>query len=308
MKKTSIILIGLLFLGIFAVSGCIQSTAEEKAERYSFVGGLKGLDMSFMANQPPARVYEGQQFTIAIDIENKGEADISEGRLIIEGVDPASFGIDEPTQTIAALPGIKKAGDSTIPGGKTIMTYIGTGKTVEATTQPMPLRITAIYPYKTTGVALICLKENIYTQTAGGSEICTLTGEKIVESSGAPLQVTYVEELPTGFNIKIENKGPGTPFIDADDTPTIAEKPGDLGFGELNKVRISAKIGDGAVAVTCSQPTLTLTNDVAETFCAANLGQAPAEFTDILTIALNYGYMQSINKNIIVENVLNLTA
>jgi hypothetical protein len=153
--------------------------------------------------------------------------------------------------------------------------------------------VSALYAYTSKAVAAACVKESIYQQTISGKEICTLTGSKTAETSGAPVKVTSIEELPTGFNIKVKNVGGGYTFkysVGAFPQNESGINP----FNEKDRVIVSSvKLGNTTITTGCSPQDLFLVNNEAQFFCRATLGGAAAEAVEQLVIELNYGYVST---------------
>ncbi|MFH0869414.1 MAG: hypothetical protein V1839_04260 [archaeon] len=284
-------LVALLLIAVMFVSGC-TSNAKQTASQVAAVGGSQGLALTFMPGQPPAEVYENNGFQIAVNVENKGEFAIDSAnpaKIFLTGIDPTSFELDpQGEQDIDKLAAVNKVGSSTIPGGQKPVIWKAKRANVPVTST-FTAQALAIYRYQTNAIATVCLKENIYQQTSGGTELCKLSEVKAVQNLGAPVKVSSIEEMPTGFKIKISNVGGGAPFVKEDGSYTATSDSNIDKYNELNKVKIKASIPH--VTVECPSDELMLVNGAAETFCQADL-TAPQEYTDLLTVTLDYGYRQ----------------
>ncbi|HKZ50114.1 MAG TPA: hypothetical protein VJ110_03880 [Candidatus Nanoarchaeia archaeon] len=329
-KRIRTIIFVLFIALIVASSGCLGKPKESKLPSdAAFVGGTSGVGIEFLPDQPPSVVFASQPFQISVKVENKGEgylrdlrtlpstisttptADAVYGYVSIAGVDPARFGLQEVQELRDFLTPVTKIGADLIPGGQTQLVFPATAPSITGAAATFPLQVIILYSYTSEAVAGVCLKENLYQQTLSGTEICKLTGTKPVESAGAPVKVTSVDELPTGFNIRIKNTGGGYPFIfRAGDPSTFPQTEGKIDrFNQRDRVRIASVIL-GETELRCSPPddpvhggkSLFLVNNEASFFCPATLGVG-REFVDQLTINLEYGYVERAVTEIEVQSI-----
>ncbi|MEM2873943.1 MAG: hypothetical protein QW063_00585 [Candidatus Nanoarchaeia archaeon] len=289
-SKTGTILLAIALIIIIAFSGCIsKQKTEQIVKQKAFIGGNEGISIEKMTGLPPDQIYEGQDFQIGVTLKNKGEAEASNIVVSVAGIDATRFQLSPVSEQLIKLSPVSKIGDTMIPGGQAQIIFNAKAPDIVGAQAQYPLQIIAIYDYSTQAVAGVCMKESLIQQTTAGPEICKLTGNKPVESSGAPMKVVSVEELPTGFNIKIKNVGRGYPFV----STTRPSNEGDINpFTQKDRVEISAKLGD--TTLTCTQSVLLLTNNEATVFCPATLS-AGAEYVEQLAIKLNYGYVERIS-------------
>lgn len=319
MDKKYAVLLVIFFAAIIAVSGCAgQTKTQQITKQAAFVGGTDGLKVSLMPGQPPSQLFSGQEFQIAIQIENKGEGNLMEitpksttgttpvfglggaavaaqyyyGYVSLSGINVESFGTVQTQAITDKLAPVKKIGTSVVPGGMTQIIFQAKAPAIAGSQAQFPLYVSALYPYTSRAVAAACVKQNIYQQTVAGKEICTITGAKAVEASGAPVKVTSIEELPTGFNIKVKNVGGGYAFkYSAAEFPKT--ESGINPFSDKDRAMISSVVlGTTDITAGCSPQELFLINNEAQFFCKANL-TAAAEAVEQLVIDLNYGYVST---------------
>jgi hypothetical protein len=307
--------IGFLIVALFAIlvafSGCSSKPKEtQTATQTAFVGGSQGLAISLLPGQPPAQIFSGQEFTIAIQVDNKGEGTTSvspvnqSGTLVstygvisLAGIDYTRFGIANTTQYItAALEPVKKIGTSTVPGGQTQVILTGASAS-------FPLQVSILYTYASKSAASVCLSENIYQQTTAGPSVCKVAGSKTVSAQGAPVKVSTVDENPAGtnkvgFSIKVKNFGKGTPFYNAVSIPTTTSG---IGYSDLNKVKInSVKVGDKDITCTPAVGnTVLLVNNEGTLYCTMDT-TGKGTIVDLLTVELGYSYSESTSSTITV--------
>ena len=90
MKKRVSLLVLMIFLLFITISGCdTGSTSAEYVDR-DYHKGTNGLEMKFLKNAPPSKIYEGDKLDIIVELENKGAwptSDIFKGKLYVSGFD-----------------------------------------------------------------------------------------------------------------------------------------------------------------------------------------------------------------------------
>jgi hypothetical protein len=327
-RRIGILLVSILMILMVASSGCLRQPKEQSLPATAaFAGGTQGLDADLLQDQPPAIVFSDQPFQIAVKVENKGEGlmrDVNTlpptpaeqgtpgevyGYVSISGVDPGRFGLAEVQELRDFLPPVQKVGTERIQGGQTQVIFPAKAPQITGAAASFPLQVVVLYTYVSEAVAGVCLKENLYQQTLSGTEICKLTGPKPVESSGAPIKVTEVDELPTGFNMRIRNVGDGSPFA-FKVGGTFPQTEGSIDrFTQKDRVRVSSvRLGD--TELNCNIPEdsnfggkqVFVINNEASFFCPATLGVGK-EFVEQLTVTLEYGYINKVSRNIEVQSI-----
>ena len=183
-------------------------------------------------------------------------------------------------------------GSQVVPGGQEEIAYAAKGYQYDvpgAGLNDLTLTATVCYPYKTTAIALACLSPNLLAETVG-KEVCKVSGEKNPQSSGAPVKVTSVVELPlgkhkAGFQVKIKDVGNGNAF----------QKPvdgcRDMKQSDLGKIAVSAALG--TTSLSCSPPTVTLAENKEATTTCKPAGDLAIEGVSqqVLTVTLGYNYL-----------------
>jgi len=97
--KYKILLIIILTIVLFSI-GCVRRPPGLEPEVIEYHKGTKGLEMSFIKNAPPAEVWEGNEFAIGLELENKGAYPIEEGYIVISGFIPDYIEVTPLEQTI----------------------------------------------------------------------------------------------------------------------------------------------------------------------------------------------------------------
>jgi len=263
-----------------------------------------------LPGQPPSQIFEVQPFLIGVQLENKGEGNLTTvppypskiyGYVSIAGIDVSRFNTTQSQEITRPLSPTMKIINSPVPGGQDQITFEAKAPDIIGAQTQYPLEVSVLYLYSSTATAAACLKENIYAATVSGKEICKLVGTKPVESSGAPIKVTSIEELPTGFNIKIKNVGTGYPFkVNAASFPKT--KSAIDQFSEKDRVAVtSVKLEDIDLTANCAPSELFLVNNEAQFFCRAELGKASAEAVKQLIVTLDYGYVSSVSTTLNIQ-------
>lgn len=338
-KKYAFMLL-IFFVAIIAVSGCTSNTKQNQiTKQAAFIGGTDGLKVSLLPGQPPSQLYSEQQFQIAVQVENKGEGDLiainptpqgptpapsptpigggvgaavasgpgpgpipglAYGYVSLAGIDVNSFQTNQTLPIREQLLPVKKVGTTPIPGGMTQIIFSAVAPNIAGAQAQFPLRVSTLYAYTSKAVAAACVKQNVYQQTVSGTEICKITETKTVEASGAPVKVTSIDELPTGFNIKVKNVGGGYAFKYST-TNFPQTESGINPFSDKDRVTVSSvKLGDTETG--CAPQELFLVNNEASFFCKANLGEAAAEAVEQLVVELNYGYVSTASTTLNVQS------
>lgn len=325
-EGVSILIVLFFIIAIFS-SGCTDSqvdteeesdttTPEEEVEEETsfYLGGDQGLSVSFPSNEPPSQIQRYTPFEISFRLNNKGEYTISninrKIQVFISGISPHTYGLSKVYDTPEGnnLKGKEKKGSTTVPGDVNTVTFSSTGYIGPAVPSGAKweqiLNGRVCYPYKTKTVSTICLKENIYKESLGNAP-CTISGEKEFENSGAPIQITEVEETPTGenkvaFRITIENKGNSQPYIgsisnceslDASQVNKIILSDMRCGNLDLKCVSGCSFSGGGTIVLYNNQATITIEGELSNTLPSR-------EYEETLILNFDYNYFEDISKKI----------
>jgi len=314
MNKKYVFVVFALFVALMMVSGCTGKPKTETIPKSAaFVGGTEGLKVSLLNTQQLSLVYNNQPFDILINLENKGEGNLATippypsqiyGYVALSGIDVTRFGTVQFQGINEDLSPVKKVGTAQVPGGQKQITFSATAPTIVGAVQ-YPLKVSVLYNYESKAVSSACLKEDVYQQTVSGKEICKIAGSKPVESSGAPIKVTSVDEVPAGknkvgFNIKVKNTGTGYPFVLAADKAFPETESKIDPYKEKDRISItSVKVGD--IIASCSPNPLLLISNEASFYCTADISVS-GETVEQLVIDLNYGYVTTATATINVQS------
>src|SRR3989338_1097796 len=192
--KNMIILI-LAVAAVFVFSACAQQLQQQAGA--TFVGGVNGLSMEFLPEAPPDEVFDGGKFPFAVNLrlKNLGEWEITSGSKIvaeISGVDPADFGLSsanlKKTPPQGMLPTRLDPNGDIIEGDILVMDFPGFNyqRTLFGDV-PATIKADACYNYGTKIVSNLCIKKDLSSRD---TSVCTVTEDKAVANSGAPVQIT----------------------------------------------------------------------------------------------------------------------
>lgn len=313
MKKelSLILLIGVLVI----IAGCDRNRDNDSEVSGAFVGGDDGLDIKFAEDEPPDRVLDAnaEDFFITVELDNKGEDDIeaSEVLVTLSGISKDQFQLDTLTKKNANfISGVFKDRNDVIGGGKDEIVFSANYK--EDLKQDFEPTITAniCYTYETRSLSNLCLRRDAVRRELEGE--CTIDAEKVIENSGAPIQVKAVKERKAGTNevtiiFELENVGSGEVFGKGAFASQVCEQdPSKENFVNVKLEPVTdlnircSKFGNtdnGAVRLN-TEGKATVTCEI-----ATNTLQESA-FEEPLNINLDYVYKQRISKAVIVENAI----
>jgi hypothetical protein len=349
-----IILVLFVFVALIFTSGCNGNTPEE--ETTSDTGGIS---VEFMPGAPPAQISEDDvSFDLGVKLENNGEYDLDEylieydtdgvvvsetGDLIsvfLLGVNPATIGLCGDDGCITelrhngGLGGAHYINSDLVPGELVHMNWVNGSDNSPfydlaiSSDQKLTFVAQVCYPYKTVATASACFSDNAYAQ-ATGSETCSVSGEKTVTNTVAPIKVTKLVENPAGrdkanaagkyaFTFTVKNVGGGTVYAN---TKSISECA-TLGVAPLNanQIEVESVLVGGLVKSECFKNTvfdeetaelisydtgrITLVDGVGTYTCTVSQQSISGDYSDVIEIRLAYNYYDQTKHDMIVKNSL----
>jgi hypothetical protein len=161
--------------------------------------------------------------------------------------------------------------------------------------------VTACYAYQTNANPMVCIDPR--PQDKLSDKACVV--QKAYPTGGgqgAPVAVTNVESeaTPTAafFRVHIQNLYPqGVVY----DQGALGKCPNQLEYMDLNKISYTVSLAGGKVA-SCQPPSpVRLANNLATIFCKFD-GLSGAAYQTPLTIKLDYGYKNSVSKQVEIQN------
>ena len=202
----SILLIILLLVSCSSNSGNQQAT-------YNFKQGIGQLNIKFLDNAPPNKIYPQNQFKIIAELDNQQAYDIVGGQVRIVGLDEKYFGVfplEESFDTLMGKSLVSPAGD------KIFMEFTGESGLLfqNAQSYSNTFFLKVKYDSKVEFSDAVCINPNLYEVYDSG---CKRQDRKSYSGQGAPLAVTRLEQVtfPAGtganveFRLDVENRGNG---------------------------------------------------------------------------------------------------
>ncbi len=319
----SIIMVGFLLIAL----GCGDKdkgttadgggTTSRGGSTDSFIGGDVGLDVKFMEGAPPSEVYDLEySFGINVRLENQGEYDVPKDSvtLKITGIDPSDFGKNGSALTKTnseELLGAKiDPQGNEIAGGIANIDFEGLqAKPVTGNVQ-FNIRSEVCYPYGTTAIAQACILEDLLgtTRKAGEEPFCEVTGEKTVENSGAPVQITSFSQSATGkdkvsFTFEVGHVGEGLLFKNASNCEA----------GLANKDKVYVKVVSDMPDLSCSGLSGSNEGEVSlygeeggekrSVVCTQKLAADRTDSEKQVKITLQYAYKEKVDTELLVKHV-----
>jgi len=207
----------LIILLILFVVGCKNNNDIQLPDVVDYHSGTQGLSMKFLENLPPDEVWEDSEFTISLELQNKGPTTIENGFIVIGGFDPSyiELGQDQIDFELQARSPSYPEGDYKIVHLKAKNINLPKG------TEEYPAAFTAraYYDYKTEATINVCINPNIYDYEGTDETGCEVKPIELAKGQGAPIAVIKVEErispltntegIEIEFKIYIENKADG---------------------------------------------------------------------------------------------------
>ncbi len=242
----------ILIMALVTVSVFLAGCGDEEpgfGKDKTFLGGTKGLEIEFMNGEPPEEVYDGGDFpfSITLKINNKGEYDIPAEDVIvsIQGFDAEEFSLSlndlekNPDEDITGY-GINPDTGEPIEPPEYYITFsdLNFQGTLSGNHQ-FPAVANICYKYLTKATTDLCIKENLLdTQD---TSVCTVSGKRKYENSGAPVQITDVEEYTAGssavrFSFRVKHIDNGNIYSE---TGELCDKA----LANKNKVNVNVDTG-----------------------------------------------------------------
>jgi len=324
MKRALLILLLLL-------AACGPKEQDYPITDKDFQKGTAGLEIE-LYNSPPDRVFEESPFQVAGEVWNRGAYASSEAYItvtmetdymcIVEGDKCVE-------QTLAYNPVFspKLTPSTGAFTGKSLSSPQGTTADfsfsmmakkldVLSVEHTAPLIFTTCYAYTTELSQDICIDPDPTTEDVCETKTITLAGQ------GAPIVITKIEPriiqksdiIVPQFLVYIENKGNGEVVnYDALQAACSSQK---LDYQQLNRVHLTSfwfsnkeyfyKNGDSSSNIRCTPNPIRLSGDNDYFMCELEQGLSKEQYMSAFTtqahVRLDYGYMNSVSKKVLVES------
>lgn len=314
MKRGYAFLAIVIFVLFF--SACEEKKGTEKIA--AFIGGVDGLEMSFVKDEPPKEVLDEEQesFFITVLLKNEGEFDIPEGGIIgtLSGINQDAFGLKHISYKSAfPLMGKQKEGDFVREGEQQEFDF-GEAMYEEDLLADFSTKIVAdvCYRYGTIGAGNLCLKKDV-VQT-NRRDICLTKNEDVpLESSAAPIQVISLRQQPSGTNairfiFTVENKGKG----DVYQPNSVKDFCGDDELEDKeDEVYVTVTSPSSKIKPECStlgdddEGAIRLIDGKKQVICTIDTKNLQrTAYNDLIYMHLDYFYRDAISTPITVKNAI----
>lgn len=298
-----------LMILCLVLAGCGYTTTERETDE-TYRTGSQGLELRFLDNNPPYKMYDSDPFSAIVEVTNAGATDITAGsnaRVYLSGFDLNILtNIDTQGQVIEDVEGKSQYN----PHGE--FTHVEFETDVRDLTDrnidvyDVTVLATTCYPYETIAQPLVCIDPDPYSRRSV-DKVCDGNQAVSVGTQGAPVAVTNVdvESMPekTKFRITVSNVGGGTVFKEGFSYLQQCSPYGEgLDYDDVDYVTVSGvTISDRDITSTCKPlkdgNQLRLVDGHGDIICQYSELSGPAIETP-LRIKLNYGYRDSITRNI----------
>jgi len=305
MKKSVKTPIIILLIASLLITSCeMMPTKKEAKKEPTGLTGNQGIEINFIPNMPPARVYPGK-ITILLRAENKGTSKLEQekGTLYLSGFDPKIINIDKQNNEVKKeIPELEGRGPYRTQGDIDQIEFTGNINKLSVEKYNTIILATACYKYKTKASTEVCIDPNPFTPTQQ-PKICTPTDIDLKSGQGAPIAVTKIEvdaaKEKTRFRIHIKNTGKGTAFDESKISKCSPYSEG-LSFTDINLIKVEKVTVAGTELENCKPLTnnnLRLTEGEGTLYCEFETQGTGAYITPI-SITLSYGYRDTTTKQI----------
>jgi len=319
MKK---ILLILFIVFLLALSGCNNSEEQTTKSSSQFVGGKEGLQIDFVGGTPPTEILDqGQTFGASIKLTNVGEYDIpaAKAKVTLSGFASGDFGVSEGAlvqETQEEMMGASRDGTGkSIDGAILTLDFPADGSAFAhqkaiAGSVTYNIKADVCYEYESYANSKLCILKDILGSKGKTDNLCEINADKVVDSSGAPVQITNFRESVASsnkisfvFNVKkVETTG------------TIYEKGTNCeeDFNKRNKVIVTVDTGipgtlscSGLQGAGTSSPlkgSTTLLNGEREIRCTQTIDN-PSDYEKLIELSLEYDYRNTAETKVTVKHL-----
>ncbi|MBU1111766.1 MAG: hypothetical protein ABIG93_03740 [archaeon] len=302
--KKGLLVVSLVLL-VFLLASCNRVPAGEEPMETSVAlaqvqSGTEGLKASFVTGYPPSKIYDINDFVAIVELENKGNYDLSayDCYLQITGFD---------ANIIRGINYVQSCGDI---DGKSVYNLDGGYNQVqwESSNIDLPtgtyeyspnLNLVMCYNYQTRTSPSVCV-DPLFYQITSEQKACTPQNVMMGGGQGAPVSVSYVGVEMTGdtaiFEISVRNSGNGRVLSPYADIVNCGEAS--LDYDDLDKILYNVEMTGGSlIKCTPSDWLVRMSNDAGKIICSFRINGATA-FETPLQITLDYNYIENLQKSI----------
>ena len=313
MRKLALVLLALML--VLAACGSSRNRNGEGISERNYRTGSEGLQLAFLQNNPPDKVFSGSEMDVLVEVRNVGaypDTDSFDGKLEIYGFDRKAFvrgGWDGSNFLGRTLQGRSQFSPTGVREVKQFHVDEVTTLFGAEFYEPM-LVAAACYKYRTIAEPLVCIDPEPFT-VFDENKVCTIpaNGRSYgLGTQGAPVAVTKVTEEVSSknihFGIYIQNVGKGKVV----DENVRNDCPLSLDFNDVDRVLVRAQLpwdaaprcqprGDSADPVRLDE------SGNGYIYCSFTKPATKSAFETVLQVQLDYRYLDSIQKKIRIVNI-----
>ncbi len=310
MKKSVVPIVGILLLSLFLVS-CGGNVAggdkplDTAAALKIVQSGTQGIVIRPVQNYPPDLIYDKNELTVMLDIDNKGNFPLLPQDCFVEITGMDKNIIKGGTYTKSCSEG------SNFPlEGKTVYnTNGGTNQLLfQFTDVALPpnvfeynptLNFVSCYKYHTTANPVVCL-DPLFYQVTPQQKNCIPKAVSMGGGQGAPVGITYVGVQMIGakavFEINVQNLAtPGRALSPDIELQTCGSSS--IQHTDLDKIFYTVTQSNGIHLDCKPYQFIRLVNNNAKIVCSTPVSGTTAYETPLL-IDLDYNFIQSLQKSV----------
>ncbi|MBS3128316.1 hypothetical protein J4410_04180 [Candidatus Woesearchaeota archaeon] len=218
MKQKMILIMSLV---IFLAACGSSDDGKQVSRQNPFLGGTNGVMIEYVQNSPPSEVYDGgdSPFNIVLKLKNRGEYFIPKDKVYVElaGFAPEAFGLTPAAMRVSPQEDlIATTVDSEgtkIEGNEVYIEFenLNHEDPITGATFTYPtIRADVCYQYGTVAQSILCSREDLVQPQGEG--VCSLSEDKVVFNSAAPVQITRLRQNPMakdkiGFQFDVQHLG-----------------------------------------------------------------------------------------------------
>lgn len=318
------------------ISGCGNKESEPITQK-DIYSGTDGIVFNFLKNTPQNEVfssYKGEvsQFDIIVELQNKGAFDVKEGllTLVLESgyMEIEDWPLDSAEEGVLSEGNNKNQKKFNLDG-RSLENLEGDGAITSikvnalefpetlSETHTSSVLLTSCYNYQTRLYENVCIDTDVYNLKEL-DKVCNVK-DLSLSNQGAPISIISVEvdmlpqdnKIKPIFTINVENVGGGEVILDNDEIIKKACSSETVDRGSFNKIHINAYLSQKEEQ---NKLDCTPTSDKGESYikldnkkglirCSLKEGTSMeyGTYMSPLIIELDYGYMQTIAKDITIK-------
>jgi hypothetical protein len=198
---------------VLLIIGCSGSQDSTITENYKT--GVKEVNLRFLPNAPPAKIFGGSNFKMVIELDNQAGYEVSNGRVTLIGIDDSRIKFTPNAESGQHVPILNGRTLTSPAGDKQFIEFDGTASKLflnrERHTENFFTKLS--YESRVDFVDTVCINTDLYSVYDSG---CKVQDRKSHSGQGAPLVVSSVEEIiypgdssEIEFRILVKNQGQG---------------------------------------------------------------------------------------------------